>query len=87
MSHYCYRELSATCAPRGAITSNAKYIAPLAPVYSEKYTRMLRYPGSTVNEGRIYVPPTEGNKSHVDHHHAAPIQQKRRGCSGCSTWN
>ncbi len=87
MSYYCYRELNATCAPCGAITSNAKYIAPLAPVYSEKYTRMLRYPGSTVNEGQLYGSTTEVNKGHADHHHAAPIQQKMRGCRGCSTWN
>lgn len=87
MSYYIYRELDEMCTPQGAVTSNAKYIAPLASVYSKKYTRMLRYPGSTVNEGRRYVPTGEGNKSHADHHHATPIQQKMRKCHGCSTWN
>ena len=43
--YYQYKKLQGLCTPQGALTSNAKFIAPLAPVYYDKYTPMMKYPG------------------------------------------
>ena len=74
MSTYNYRKLNLTCAPQGALTSNAKYIAPLAPIYNTEYTNMLKYPGSTLDEGQQYTPRQI----------APPIYHKQK-CNSCST--
>ena len=87
MIQYNYRPLGSTCAPQGAYTNNAKYIAPMAPVYEDRYTYMLRYPGSTTNEGKTYVPKHEELKHPSDHHHSPPVQQIRIGCHNCATKN
>lgn len=45
---YKYAQLGNSCKPQtlGSLTSNTKYIIPDDPVYSKKWTMMLRYPGT-----------------------------------------
>jgi len=47
-SHYKYAQRGRNCTPITiAYTSNEKFLPPLDPLYYQRYTTMLQYPGQT----------------------------------------
>ena len=67
-----YKKLKSMCTPQGAFTNNAKFISPLAPIYYDNYTPMMKYPGPD--------PIQDKSKYTINNHH-----QKINTCSRCVT--